>query len=228
MHQTIEGITPNEDAVNHTAELLLAWARNIHAYEAAIGLLVDHGVWLCRGDFISLCVVPDSAGTMAWIDWDKALSVTWTARPSDLRVLSIAAELAGTPSGKSLAVLIAGLGTADMARVLNALQHANRGGQLENNVVPLRRQYLHRYDFPLALGLLESVIGTRAHATDIGYEPKDDGVWVNWGRLVQSNLSRDEVAAVWMALGTAWAEQAGGLPPSVGPRIVAAMGELED
>ena len=228
MHQTIEGIAPNDEAVNHTTELLMAWARDIYAYEAAIGLLVDHGVWLRRGDFISLCVVPDSAATMAWIDWEKAMSVNWSARPSDLRILAIAAELAGTPSGKTLAVLVAGLTTPDMARVLNAVQHANRGGRLLANVVPLRRQYLHRYDYPLALGLLDSLIATRSHATDIGYEPKEDGVWVNWGRLVQSNLSRDEVAAVWLALGTARAEQAGGLPPTIGPKIVVAMGELEE
>ena len=89
--------------------------------------------------------------------------VDLSARPGGLRILAIAAELAGTPSGKTLAVLVAGLTTPDMARVLNAVQHAKWSrGRLLDNVVPLRRQYLHRYDYPLALGLLDSLIATRS------------------------------------------------------------------
>src|SRR5262245_46014638 len=53
------------------ASLLRNGAQGFYAEQAAVGLLLDHGVWLCRTDFIGACVETFSSGAV--IDWPAAI-----------------------------------------------------------------------------------------------------------------------------------------------------------
>lgn len=113
------------------AHLLRQWAAGSRADEAAIELLVAHGTWLHRSDFLARCVDYDHDGThpVAWIDWDAV--VPWIAdgtacSASEARVLCLAAELAGIDSGQPLADLLSGLDDRNSAVVVDAIAHALR------------------------------------------------------------------------------------------------------
>src|SRR5262245_7363955 len=97
------------------AHLLRAWAAGSYADEAAVELLVTHGSWLRRSDFLAACVDYDHDGTTAaaWIAWDTIASFLDRADTgcsgSEARILRLASELAGVDSGHALAELLSSL-----------------------------------------------------------------------------------------------------------------------
>jgi hypothetical protein len=87
------------------------------------------------------------------------------------------------------------------------------------------REHLHHDDTPSTLAILSDLLDHRCVLPD-GYEPTDQGAWVDWDALGRSWLSSTEVAAVHIARGCAIAELQGGLPFSVAGAVHAAVGEL--
>ncbi|MQA16948.1 MAG: hypothetical protein GEV09_23295 [Pseudonocardiaceae bacterium] len=107
---------------------LRAWAAGSYRDEAAVELLIAHRVWLARRDFRRACLTAD--GGYAWFDADRAAriadgdeTVALPASSSELRVLAIAAHLAGCPGGRSLGDLLTGLDASNVRLVLDAVAH---------------------------------------------------------------------------------------------------------
>lgn len=120
-------------------QALRAAAGGVHPTEAAVALLIDHGTWLRRSDFLRHVTCTESitqAGvTYAVIDWDQLRPDDLAASPSELNVLRLAMELAGRDSGQTLATLTSGLDTANTVLVLRAVLHASRGATAHPQIV---------------------------------------------------------------------------------------------
>ncbi|MGH3258379.1 MAG: hypothetical protein ACRDOU_23800 [Streptosporangiaceae bacterium] len=109
---------------------LHAAAAGIHPDEAAAGLVISHGTFLQRDDF--LCHIETAAcisdGTpMAWIDWDAVIAALdggrLPASGGEKRVVRIAASLAaGHPV--SLRDAIPGLDSQSLDLVTTAIRRA--------------------------------------------------------------------------------------------------------
>ena len=130
------------------AALLRDKAKGHHGTEAATELLIGHGTWLQRSDFVAICVDtwergeyfgppiwPDATDpddidatpiTEAALDWEGILAFASTApcSGSEGRILRLAAELAGTDTGPPLAELLSGLDDRNSALVLDAVAQA--------------------------------------------------------------------------------------------------------
>jgi hypothetical protein len=102
---------------------------------AAVELIVAHGSWLCRHDFVIGCVRWfrdfDATGTptpMADVVWSQVPGLLAdsdvTCTPALSAIAHIATELAGTASGVALEELIADLEDQDLALVLDTIAHA--------------------------------------------------------------------------------------------------------
>ncbi|MFI6887792.1 hypothetical protein [Streptosporangium canum] len=115
----------------HLVEAARAWARGSYALEAAVELLVCHGTWLYRSDFLRMAVkyAPASYSRipLAVISWDtlhaalcNGLLPCSNSEAAILRiVLSIAA---GHPV--DLGPAITRLDSTNLAYVLAAIRHA--------------------------------------------------------------------------------------------------------
>jgi len=114
---------------------LRAAAAGIHPDEAAAGLIISHGTFLHREDFLyhvetAACI---SDGTpMAWIDWDAVIAALdggrLPASGGEKRIVRIAASLAaGHPV--SLRDAIPGLDRQSLELVTTAIRRA--AGQCE-------------------------------------------------------------------------------------------------
>lgn len=120
-------------------------ARGIYPQEAAVALLVGHGQWLRRADFVSQCVdvverSEESSGPMAFVDWRAALAADLPSSASERQVLELAAELAGEDSGDPLGDLVTGLDEVNLGLVVQAFVYANRGPRgLSGALVAARR-----------------------------------------------------------------------------------------
>ena len=70
---------------------LRAWTRDHDPHvRAAVGLLIEHDVWLRRADFTRACV--RSRGGEAWIDWRCATRRCWfRTEVRDLGLLAVVA-----------------------------------------------------------------------------------------------------------------------------------------
>jgi hypothetical protein len=92
----------------------------------------------------------------------------------------------------------------------------------------MARVHLHGEDHPVALVALAEVLRVRRRdpvgLADIGYEPSEAGVWVDWDRLEHSWLSSTERAGVTVVRGVAAAERQGGFPPWMRNALVTAVG----
>lgn len=105
-------------------------AAGIHPDEAATGLIISHGTFLRREDF--LCHVETAASItdstpMAWIDWDAVTAALdggrLPASGGEKRIVRIAASLAaGHPV--SLRDAIPGLDRQSLELVTTAIRHA--------------------------------------------------------------------------------------------------------
>lgn len=86
------------------------------------------------------------------------------------------------------------------------------------------RQHLHRSDYPDTLAVLQApLLGSRIDTSDLGYEPTEEGAWVDWRQLIEGKLSSTEVAAVHITRGIAIAERAGGVPPTAAASVRTAI-----
>jgi hypothetical protein len=108
--------------------LLAASAAGYYPTEAAARLLCGHRRWLERHDFRTACVDHDHDGTdpVAWVDWQAvpAFADRAPASSSETRILRLAAELAGVPTGHPLGDLLSGLDDYNSALVIDAIAHA--------------------------------------------------------------------------------------------------------
>lgn len=107
---------------------LRAWAAGSYSDEAAVDLLIGHRVWLARRDFRRACLAAE--GGYVWFDADLAAriadgdeTVGLPASSSELRVLAIAAHLAGYRGNRSLGDLLTGLDVGNVRLVLDAVAH---------------------------------------------------------------------------------------------------------
>ncbi|MGH3380750.1 MAG: hypothetical protein ACRDP6_39055 [Actinoallomurus sp.] len=115
------------------AALLRVGAQGCHSDEAAVGLLVEHDLWLHRSDFVSTCVTvetdlfTDDEEVAAFIDWSAAISVldagALPCSTSEAGVLRIAAGLAGVLV--NLRAMLGGLDARNIQLVAEAVMHAN-------------------------------------------------------------------------------------------------------
>jgi hypothetical protein len=109
------------------AEALRAQARGAYAPEASVELLIDHGTWLRRNDFIrrvDLQPTFDHCALMASVDWDAVHAANLVASSSEEQILAIASELAGHDTGQPLDQLLCGLDETNVLRVVRAVVHA--------------------------------------------------------------------------------------------------------
>lgn len=113
------------------------WADGFSADRAAVELLIEHGSWLTRSDFIDQCVdiVPDDElvdpdRPVSIIDWEnvfQALTGGLPASDSEVGMLRIAASLgAGHPV--NLRYALVGLDARNAAAVVDAVITATQSG----------------------------------------------------------------------------------------------------
>lgn len=119
--------TPNE-----LTEAARAWARGSYALEAAVELLIRHGVWLTHREFrryaIDYVTATYTRVPYAVIDWQSAhIALNRGCMPcsgTEAAILRIALSLAdGLPV--ELGPAITGLDTTNLAHVLAAIAHAS-------------------------------------------------------------------------------------------------------
>ncbi|MGW0192015.1 hypothetical protein [Nonomuraea sp. NPDC003201] len=114
------------------AEAARAWARGSYAMEAAVELLIQHGVWLHRADFrryaIDYVPATRTRPSYAVIDWQAAHTALSAGRlpccGSEAAILRIALSLADSLPVE-LRPIITGLDLTNIRRVLAAIAHAN-------------------------------------------------------------------------------------------------------
>jgi hypothetical protein len=116
-------------------DLLRRQSAGLHTAEAAVELVIAHGEWIGRADFLEALVEVWDAGEMAAIVWDDVVDFLdeHEASSSAEAILRIAASIAGAPVGGSLADLLTGLDVRNLGLVLEAIAHAggwhDRGAQ---------------------------------------------------------------------------------------------------
>ncbi|MGH9132111.1 MAG: hypothetical protein ACRDWV_10705 [Acidimicrobiales bacterium] len=139
---------------------------------AAVELLIAHQRWLAREDFLHHVLVgadPPVASpcgfpppVIAKVDWAEALDADLPASSSELQVLAICAELAGTDSGRPLGALLSGLDDSNTVLVLRAVLSAHPGWRRVDrlSVSPLPNKLAPSY----TLGAIGSATLSRAGA----------------------------------------------------------------
>jgi hypothetical protein len=102
------------------------------ALHAAIGLLIDHGLWIKRLAKQPGLLLIDYSGPAPepyGIDWLKVVEALAAkdlpASSGELRILAIAASLADTAARIPLGDAVSGLDATNLDRVLNAITEAN-------------------------------------------------------------------------------------------------------
>jgi hypothetical protein len=99
---------------------LAAWTRHHDPHvRAAVGLLIEHDLWLRRADFTCACVHRD--GRKAWIDWTAARGFADQgprASTSELAILDLAVALGENRYRLSI------MGTANSRAIADAVARA--------------------------------------------------------------------------------------------------------
>ena len=112
------------------------WARGLLGLEAAVGLLIGHGSWLARADFVTAAVAFGRDGItgepMASVDFQAALAArragALPCSSSEEQILALAASIAtGIPV--PLGDLVSGLDEDNAVRVAIAVLHAAGFGE---------------------------------------------------------------------------------------------------
>ena len=85
--------------------------------------------------------------------------------------------------------------------------------------------FLHKIDYPEALGILNTVLSRRADlGPEMGFEPDENGATVSWQRLATGKLSTSEQISCQLAHGIARLERHGGaLPAKVRSHVIAGL-----
>ncbi|MBW8700830.1 hypothetical protein MBT84_14610 [Streptomyces sp. MBT84] len=114
------------------ADTLQAAADGSPTLRAAIGLLIDHGLWIQRlTERPSLLLIDYSgpAPVAYGVDWLKVVQALEAkelpASSGELRILAIAASLADTVARIPLGDAVSGLDATNLDRVLKAIAAAN-------------------------------------------------------------------------------------------------------
>jgi hypothetical protein len=114
------------------ASTLLATADGSPSLRAAIGLLIDHGLWVKRlADRPGLLLIDYSghAPKPYGVDWLKVVQALEAkelpASSGELRILAIAASLAETAARIPLGDAVTGLDGINLDRVVKAIAEAN-------------------------------------------------------------------------------------------------------
>jgi hypothetical protein len=109
------------------AGALRAYADGSHLTEAAVELLIEHGHWLRRSDFLDCIDInrQPSGRLLAVVDWYAVNAIGLPGSSGELQLLAIVGELAGVDSGRPLADLIRGLDDTNHLRVLHSLARAH-------------------------------------------------------------------------------------------------------
>lgn len=96
--------------------------------QAAVGLLVAHGMWLGRPEFRrAVGAYRDGEGVLrAWVDWSE-VDHNALASSSERGMLALACSLGGVASEWSLASLLGSLDERNAGRVLRAVAVACYG-----------------------------------------------------------------------------------------------------
>ena len=110
------------------ASALRAQAEGAYTTEAAIELLIGHGTWLARNDFLNTLVEyggDDTTPAYAWISWQDVPAFLDRAQcsGSEARILRLACELWGFNSGVPLADNLTLLDDTNAALVLDDIAH---------------------------------------------------------------------------------------------------------
>jgi len=112
------------------------WAKGLLALEAAVGVLIGHGTWLARPDFVAAAVSFGRDGItgkpMAVVDFHAALAArragALPCSSSEEQILALAASIAtGIPV--PLGDLVSGLDEDNAIRVAIAVLHAAGFGE---------------------------------------------------------------------------------------------------
>ncbi|MGH3191789.1 MAG: hypothetical protein ACRDPY_44620 [Streptosporangiaceae bacterium] len=107
------------------------WAKGLFSTEAAVELLIGHGSWLYREDFLEIAVesgpgIADGA-VMAAVDWEAAVAALGAGRlpcsGGEGRILRLAASIAGGVA-VDLGSALSGLDERNTAGVARAVLHA--------------------------------------------------------------------------------------------------------
>jgi hypothetical protein len=113
------------------AAALRAWAKGVFTAEAAVELLIGHGLWLYRQDFVEIAVesgrgIADGVA-MAAVDWQAAVAALEAGRlpcsGGEGRILRLAASIAGGVA-VDLGSALPGLDERNIALVAGAVLHA--------------------------------------------------------------------------------------------------------
>ena len=128
-------IDPTTLRADELAPMLRAWAAGLYTSEAAVELLIAHGIWLRRRDFLTAAVAAvddgwtrDGAAPMASIDFDAALALLddehTHASTSEAGILRLVASLADPAfPAWPLAACVPGLDATNAGLVLDAVAH---------------------------------------------------------------------------------------------------------
>jgi hypothetical protein len=110
---------------------LRAWAKGLFTGEAAVELLIGHGSWLYREDFLEIAIefgqgITDGA-VMAAVDWEAAVAALDAGRlpcsGGEGRILRLAASIGGGVA-VDLGSALPGLDERNIAAVARAVLHA--------------------------------------------------------------------------------------------------------
>ena len=121
---------------------LRAQAQGAYGAEAAAELLIAHGTWLYRQDFLDHLVDQEVRvrwdhtserweEPVVWVDWDAVPAFLKTApcSTSEAQILRLAAELVDVDSGVPLGHLLTGFDDRNARLVADAINHVlTRGG----------------------------------------------------------------------------------------------------
>jgi hypothetical protein len=121
-------ITASAIDPEHLAARLRAFARGIPEYEAAVALLVEHGYWLTRCDFVETCIesFDDQCDPpLAWLDWDAAAGTDLQAGTSAQAIRLLAAALVGVDTGHRVLDLLGELDAHALSLVRRVIPPAN-------------------------------------------------------------------------------------------------------
>jgi hypothetical protein len=119
---------------------LRADAKGVYCAEAAVELLIGHGWWLYRDDFVDAFVATDHASLsgmpVAWVDWPATIKALDGGRlpcsASEAQALRLAASIADGVS-VDLREALCGLDADTVVVVARAVAHA--GGHRDAAVV---------------------------------------------------------------------------------------------
>ena len=152
----MSAIEPTSLAHEVLVDALREQAAGEYRGEAAAELLIRHGVWTRRRDFLAACVSADDDGwtrdgtaTLAAVDWEKA--AIWAERAlassSERAVLTLACQLAGSsrPGVRLLGHLVPGLDPRNSAWSWRRSRTSVGGtsAELATRHRPLRRRQHH-------------------------------------------------------------------------------------